>query len=242
MRGHAAGLAMAEWMLCLEGVRLRGPLPITDVYVGLEPGLQAFYGLNGAGKTRVIRGVADVLSGRGDGYVIARGILEEGAHYPYLLTQLDRGSGSPDDEDWATRVLLEHGTSPGFDRVVGEHFSGKKQAEEKFLIDYCRAVLAQDRGDRFQLFGLEKRDIPEYLPASEFGLTKSWDELRAEFDAQTKIHSFKPWLRSRYEVEIGEENLEQAIAAMDSVPREFSALVDFVGGLRRRPLRVYEND
>jgi energy-coupling factor transporter ATP-binding protein EcfA2 len=56
------------------GVRVLGPAPVEDVYFDLSPGFTALYGLNGAGKTRLLRSVADVLAGQehGEGYVLVR--------------------------------------------------------------------------------------------------------------------------------------------------------------------------
>ncbi len=49
-----------------------GPPPIADVWVPLQGGVEALYGLNGAGKTRLLRSIADLYVGRGNGYLVAR--------------------------------------------------------------------------------------------------------------------------------------------------------------------------
>jgi ABC-type lipoprotein export system ATPase subunit len=60
--------------LRLLGVRVVGPPPVDDVYFDLSGGFRALYGLNGAGKTRLLNAVSDLLAGRrhGDGYVIVQ--------------------------------------------------------------------------------------------------------------------------------------------------------------------------
>ena len=41
-----------------------GPPPVADVWIPIEPGtVNAFYGKNGAGKTRLVRALADLLCG-----------------------------------------------------------------------------------------------------------------------------------------------------------------------------------
>jgi energy-coupling factor transporter ATP-binding protein EcfA2 len=56
------------------GVRVLGPAPVNDVYFEFSEGFRALYGLNGAGKSRLLKAVSDLLAGRrhGDGYVIVR--------------------------------------------------------------------------------------------------------------------------------------------------------------------------
>lgn len=46
---------VAEYsQLELIGARLVGPSPIHDVWLSLNKGVQAFYGKNGIGKTRLL--------------------------------------------------------------------------------------------------------------------------------------------------------------------------------------------
>lgn len=57
----------------LEAARLFGPPPVADVYLPLRGGLTAFYGLNGAGKSRILRGLGALLRGElcNGGYLVA---------------------------------------------------------------------------------------------------------------------------------------------------------------------------
>ena len=57
----------------LNAARLFGPPPVADVYLPLGGGLTAFYGLNGAGKSRILRGLAALLRGEpcDGGYLVA---------------------------------------------------------------------------------------------------------------------------------------------------------------------------
>jgi hypothetical protein len=63
----------------LDGARLFGPPPVGDVYLPLSGGLTAFYGLNGAGKSRVLRGLGALLRGEpcGGGYLVASSGLRQ---------------------------------------------------------------------------------------------------------------------------------------------------------------------
>ena len=52
----------------LIGVRIVDSPPIADVFVEMTPGLVVAYGRNGAGKTRMLDGIRESLSGgRGQG-------------------------------------------------------------------------------------------------------------------------------------------------------------------------------
>lgn len=127
-----------------------------------------------------------------------------------------------------------------FDQIVRDHFSAKKRTEEQFVIDYCRTIADRGHTNRFFVFGLEKGDIPEYLPAAALHMPKPWEDLRAEFDAQSKHGSFKPWLKARYDVTIDDDSLARAIDEMDSIPAELVSLADFCTSLSRRPNRSAE--
>jgi len=49
--------------LRLTGVRIRGVGPYADEFIRLEPGLNAFYGLNGTGKTVLLQAIANATRG-----------------------------------------------------------------------------------------------------------------------------------------------------------------------------------
>ena len=139
---------------------------------------------------------------------------------------------------WAD--LLEHqaGGQVAFDQVVRDHFSNSRQAEETFLINFCRAVAEANELDRFRVFGFSAADIPEYLPVEVLVPgAASWESLRSEFDAQSRDRSFKPWLRRTHEVVVTDELLRAGINAMDTVPQEFIDLAELCRTTRHRPPR-----
>ena len=49
------------------GVGVRGPAPVGRAYLELNPGVVALYGLNGAGKSRLLAGIEAALAGRHTG-------------------------------------------------------------------------------------------------------------------------------------------------------------------------------
>ena len=57
----------------LDASRLFGPPPVGDVYLPFSGGVTAFYGLNGAGKSRILRGLGALLRGEpcDGGYLVA---------------------------------------------------------------------------------------------------------------------------------------------------------------------------
>ncbi len=59
----AGGLHLAAGTVAILGVSLYGPAPLRSTHIRLEPGVSVFYGVNGAGKTAVLRGLEAAFSG-----------------------------------------------------------------------------------------------------------------------------------------------------------------------------------
>jgi hypothetical protein len=57
------GTGMSTEFLSVQGVSVRGPAPMITSHIAIRPGLTALYGLNGAGKTKVLQAVADAWKG-----------------------------------------------------------------------------------------------------------------------------------------------------------------------------------
>lgn len=91
-----------------------GPPPIADVWWPFEPGVFALYGKNGAGKTRLLRALADLLGGRPiDGYLVARVVESEEAGprfesaYPSSRRVAPEFTGAAHHAPWSEQVVLD---------------------------------------------------------------------------------------------------------------------------------------
>lgn len=64
----------------IEGARLLGPSPIHHVYLPWRSGVAALYGLNGAGKSAILRALSDLLrcNPRQRGYLVGR-LVDDGS-------------------------------------------------------------------------------------------------------------------------------------------------------------------
>lgn len=81
-----------SWKLSIIGARLTGPDPISSVWVPREPGVEALYGLNGAGKTRLLWSLADLYAGEGGGYLVAEAVSSDEVK---MVIELDTDSEPP---------------------------------------------------------------------------------------------------------------------------------------------------
>lgn len=75
-----------DYSFQMVGARLLGPDPIRDVWLPLDSGVHAFYGKNGAGKSRLLQALAGLYGGRplGAGYLVVRAVhRHEGAAFGF---------------------------------------------------------------------------------------------------------------------------------------------------------------
>jgi energy-coupling factor transporter ATP-binding protein EcfA2 len=135
---------------------------------------------------------------------------------------------------WEDLVAAQDGGNVAFDLTTKKHFSSSRRDEEGFLINYCRSAAELGQIARFHVFGFSERDIQEYLPCRFFVPGATWLELRAGFERQKAIPSFKPWLQQVYGIEITELLLRDAADAMDEIPDDFVRLVETCSELLRR--------
>jgi hypothetical protein len=82
---------------------------------------------------------------------------------------------------------------------------------------------------RIRPYGLEKRDILCYLPASMFVPGQVvWEQLESDFDNARATGStqdnFKSWLKKHRGANFTREHVRDAAVSMDSLPHEFTAL------------------
>lgn len=93
------------------GARLIGPAPIEDLWIPVEPGVHALYGKNGAGKSRILRALANLYScgEESTGYLVGRvmpgGVRGHDRQTAFSYLHVDgadfrRGLDAP--RDWVT--------------------------------------------------------------------------------------------------------------------------------------------
>jgi hypothetical protein len=144
-----------------------------------------------------------------------------------VIAALDNLVAERVNKYWMELVENRGGGQAAFDRLTRQHFNSRERDEETFLINYCRAAAELGQLQRFQVFPFSKRDIPEYLPVNAIvPKAQGWEALWYEFTRQTKIKSFKPWLKHRYGVDVTEDLLRFAAEQLDEVPADFIALLD----------------
>lgn len=99
--------------------------------------------------------------------------------------------------------------------------------EERVLFDLLERCAQRRMLDRFHVFGLGRKDVIEYLPASAFGLTDGWEKLRADFDQfrGTQRLDFKDWLRRERGAEISTRRIRSAFASLDLIDPELRQLL-----------------
>lgn len=116
--------------LRLVGFRLLGPPPITDVWIPADGGVTALYGLNGAGKTKILTALADLIAGVPPAdplrasYAVAK-ITRGGEDAPYLATLFDLhrernylGDAQPQPVPASAPWLAAH--RPHWERTIAE--------------------------------------------------------------------------------------------------------------------------
>ena len=99
--------------------------------------------------------------------------------------------------------------------------------EERVLFDLLERCAQRRMLDRFHVFGLGRKDVIEYLPASAFGLTDGWEKLRSDFDQFRGAErlDFKDWLRRERGAEISTRRIRSAFDSLDSVDSELLQLL-----------------
>ena len=125
-----------------------------------------------------------------------------------------------------------HNRGDDYLEILKEFKIGGKGPEGKFLQELCSELIKHSQAGRFRLYALEAIDIPLYLPPSTLAPEangKTWEQLRVE--AQNKgdeSGEFKKWLTKTYDVDFSEQSLREAAKSMDSVPEEFTRLLNHI--------------
>lgn len=105
-------------------------------------------------------------------------------------------------------------------------FSKDATFEERVTLDLIQRAIHRRMLHRLHFFALPTRDIVDLLPVSSFGLTKSWEELRAEHHRQSRGKSFKEWLKEEYQVSISTKTVKKAFDSLDNIDGPLKDLLD----------------
>ena len=96
-------------------------------------------------------------------------------------------------------------------------------SEEQVVAELLQALAHSGALDRFEVHGLSRPDIFEYLPVTDFlPDAPSWSEAKRNWPRGT---DFKEWLRS-LGARVTAKSLESFASRVDHIPRDFSELVE----------------
>ncbi|MCZ7533835.1 MAG: AAA family ATPase [Acidimicrobiia bacterium] len=139
-----------------------------------------------------------------------------------------------DPEEMATAwndALDAHGKSlQDAKRALGQRLGNSplRTKEDHALTNLAFGILGSHHANRFQLFGLKRPGIEQYIPAETLGFPESitWEDVESAYLDSGRPPDFKLWVRSRYGVDISTKLLRRAVRDLDSanLSPEFEAL------------------
>ncbi len=162
------------------------------------------------------------------------------AHIVALLDNIADASRVQLAWDDAYNRAVITGDVPAAIKSLHRALPGRKAAEYLYLRNFLARALERGIGDRVHPLGLSLPDVIMYLPESTLVPRSplSWAELHEKYSRwqdedsqvqQKKKHGalpdFKKWLAFQYGATIDEHTVAEAAAAMDSIPEEFSDLL-----------------
>jgi hypothetical protein len=116
--------------------------------------------------------------------------------------------------------------------IIDELKSGAAGSEGAFLRELCKNLISGSQTDRYHITAFEAADVPEYLPPAGIAPNvgdKTWQQLKSEAQNKAKSSSsFKNWMKEVYGADYSDRTLRAAAQTMDSVPQEFSELLDLL--------------
>lgn len=171
----------ARFQLEIVGARLLGPPPIKDVWLSFEPGVHAFYGKNGAGKSRLLYALADLYAGKpSDGYLIARASSWHGSGSGRFKTvevdvpiKTSQSPGEPPSRPWAAPDRTPWARKlgdvlwPTCARISGSTYTVESNEIDPHLyeqLDNLEELGDEERAELFQ--EIEESESTEYTPMS----------------------------------------------------------------------------
>ena len=150
-----------------------------------------------------------------------------------LICLLDGVDGSRVQKTYA-EVWSAWDDDRGTARKALEAMRGPTE-ESQIIADLMKMSFEAGVGHRFIPIGLKKRDIIEYLPCDRFVDGATWPELVREWKSNRGGMAFKAWLKSEKRARVSVASIRAAAKSMDSVPKEFTTLLDLLDRLPHPP-------
>jgi hypothetical protein len=119
------------------------------------------------------------------------------------------------------------------DQVIRPITRAGLKPETQTLLSILTGAISSERQERLHLIGLKERDIIQYLPPAQIGLSGTWESLFAEYRASSSSLSFKDWLRQQYKVEISARRIGEWFANLDLVSPDLARVVGIILSLSR---------
>lgn len=151
----------------------------------------------------------------------------------HLFVLLDAMNSSQVTQIWEEACRLAKTQSP---QLAAEYADSElknlKVDESQALAAWASRALATGREGRHTPLALQRADVLEYLPVTCFvPNAHSWSALHDECATsqgglQPSGTQFKSWLRKAKKVNLSPEAVRQAALSMDSIPLEFTTLLE----------------
>jgi hypothetical protein len=100
--------------------------------------------------------------------------------------------------------------------------------EERVLFDLLERAVHRGVLRRLDLFALSVGDVIELLPASGFGATQDWADLRRQYQRSSVRADFKSWLKDQHGLAVSVRTVERAFASSDSLHPELTRLLQHI--------------
>lgn len=145
-----------------------------------------------------------------------------------IAVAVDNAPGKVLIELWASaKALATAGEVEEALRLIHESLHAGS-GEMQRIREFCARAIELGEWHRFAIYGLEERDIVEYVDhAVVVPGSKSWSNLRTQYKANSNgLVDFKAWLVTERGARFDDDTLQNAVATLDAVPPDVVGLVD----------------
>ena len=119
------------------------------------------------------------------------------------------------------------------DKLIRPISKAGLKPETQTLLSILTGAIGSERHKRLHLIGLKERDIIQYLPPSQLGLSGTWESLFTEYRATSSTLTFKDWLRQHHSVQISAKLIKEWFTNLDQVPPDLARAVSTIFALSR---------